>query len=112
MIPYTIKISTCLLALGLAALPGHAQQPSEAIRLNQIGFYPDAPKIAVVPAEAEGTFTVTTADRTQTVFTGTLGAVRSIDYTAKKTRLADFSKLTRPGTYVVVVPKLGHSYAF
>jgi endoglucanase len=101
-----------LLALGLVALPGFTQQPTEAIRLNQVGFYPDAPKIAVVPADAEGTFTVTTADRKQTVFTGTLGAVRGIDYTAKKTRLADFSKLTRPGTYVVVVPTLGHSYAF
>jgi endoglucanase len=112
MNPYVLKISGCLLALGLAALPGHAQQPSEAIRLNQIGFYPDAPKTAVVPAEAEGTFTVTGVDGKQTVFTGTLGAVRTIDYTAKKTRLADFSKLTRPGTYVVVVPKLGHSYPF
>jgi endoglucanase len=109
---YALTISGCLLALGLAALPGRAQPLSEAIRLNQVGFYPDAPKVAVVPADAEGPFTVTTPDRKTTVFSGTLGAVRGIDYTTRKTRLADFSKLTKPGTYVVVVPKLGHSYPF
>jgi endoglucanase len=96
----------------MAVFPLRAQQLSEEIRLNQIGFYPNAPKTAAVTAEAEGPFTVTTADRKQTVFTGTLGAPRQSGYSPKQTRLADFSALTKPGTYVVVVPKLGYSYSF
>ncbi|CAA9281281.1 MAG: GH9 [uncultured Cytophagales bacterium] len=109
---YAIRITGFLLALCLTALPGRAQGLTETIRLNQVGFYPDAPKVAVVPARAEGTFTVTGADGKSTVFTGTLGAPRQSGYSPKQTRLADFSKLTKPGTYVVVVPGLGHSYPF
>ncbi|GAB2539552.1 glycoside hydrolase family 9 protein [Spirosoma aerophilum] len=89
-----------------------SQPLSEAIRLNQIGFYPNAVKIAVVVGEAQGPFQVTTADMKTVVFSGTLGDKRTNAISGKITRSADFSALTKPGTYVVVIPGMGHSYPF
>ena len=87
-------------------------QRSEDIRLNQIGFYPHAPKIVVISTEAEGEFHITTPDLQETVFTGTLSAPRSADFSPKTTRIADFSDFKQTGTFVVLVPETGHSYPF
>jgi len=102
------------LTLSATLLPGvlAAQSATDAIRLNQIGFYPQAPKVAVVPGEASGSFTVTTPDGKQTLFTGQLSEVRTNDLSSKQTRLADFSAFTRPGNFVLNVPGLGVSYPF
>lgn len=89
-----------------------AQPLSEAIRLNQIGFYPSATKLAVVVGEASGPFQVTTPDLAKVVFTGTLGESRQNPISGKTTRTADFSTFTKTGTYVVVIPGIGHSYPF
>ncbi|MDO1447073.1 glycoside hydrolase family 9 protein [Rhodocytophaga aerolata] len=85
---------------------------SGQIRLNQIGFYPSGPKVAVVAAEAGNTFYITTIDLRKTVFTGKLTEPRTSEFSAKKTRIADFSALTTPGSYVVYIPEIGHSYPF
>lgn len=87
-----------------------AQPFSEAIRLNQVGFYPKGPKIAVVVGEQSGTFQLMTPDLKKTVYTGTLSEQRTNRISGKTTRLADFSAFTGTGTFVVVVPGLGHSY--
>ncbi|GAB3728336.1 glycoside hydrolase family 9 protein [Spirosoma lituiforme] len=89
-----------------------AQPLSEAIRLNQIGFYPNGPKVAIVVGDAPGSFQVVTPDLKQVVFTGTLGSARTNPISEKTIRTADFSAFTKPGTYVVVIPGLGHSYPF
>lgn len=89
-----------------------AQPLSEAIRLNQIGFYPNAAKLAVVVGEASGPFQITTPDLAKVVFTGTLGEPRQNSISGKTTRTADFSSFTKTGTYLVVVPGTGHSYPF
>jgi endoglucanase len=91
---------------------GTASPLSENIRLNQVGFYPNAPKIAVVVGEASGDFRVTTPDRSKTVFSGKLSAPRKAAFSGKTTRIADFSALKTPGQYVVEVPGTGHSYPF
>lgn len=87
-------------------------QLSENIRLNQTGFYPNAPKIAVVAGGAGSDFQVTTPDRSRTVFTGRLSAPRKSEFSEKTTRIADFSSLKIPGQYTVVVPGTGFSYTF
>lgn len=105
------------LALFSLYLPfGHAlaqsQSLSEAIRLNQIGFYPNGAKIAVVVGNAQGPFQVMTPDLKKVVFTGTLSNARTNQISGKITHSADFSAFAKPGTYVVVVPGQGHSYPF
>lgn len=83
-----------------------------AIRLNQVGFYPDSPKFAFVVAESVDTFHVLTAGTRDTVYTGTLGPWRSTGLSSDSTRVADISALRMPGLYVVHVPGLGDSYSF
>jgi len=89
-----------------------AQPLSEAIRLNQIGFYPNSAKTAVVVGDAQGPFQVTTSDLKKVVFTGTLSSARTNAISKKTTHSADFSAVTKPGTYVVIIPGLGHSHPF
>ena len=82
------------------------------IRLNQIGFYPTAPKIAIVVAERARTFDVLTEAGNDTVFKGRLSAARRWPPSGEVVRQADFSGLTRPGRYVLSVPGVGRSYPF
>ncbi|QXD15451.1 glycoside hydrolase family 9 protein [Rhodocaloribacter litoris] len=105
-------IPTALL-LGLILLPARAQAPTDAIRLNQIGFYPNAPKEAVVTGPpAEDTFHVLRVATGDTVYTGTLGPSRHWTLSGESMRRADFSSLRTPGAYVLDVPGLGRSHAF
>jgi endoglucanase len=89
--------------------PAKAQAATDSIRLNQVGFYPQAPKVAVVEGGRAGKFTITTPDLRTTVFTGTL---RAAGATGGHTRTADFSAFTTLGKFVVQVPGLGVSYPF
>ncbi|AKD03288.1 glycoside hydrolase family 9 protein [Pontibacter korlensis] len=103
-------VITGLLALGGTTAEG--QQLSEEIRLNQVGFYPDGPKKAIVPGKARGNFYITTSDFADTLYTGKLGEELKSVHSSKTTREANFSQLKATGTYVVAVPGLGHSYPF
>ncbi|WP_210463316.1 glycoside hydrolase family 9 protein [Rufibacter roseolus] len=93
-----------------------AQKPlssQETIRLNQIGFYPNASKIAVVVGENKGgKFFVKTADGSKTVFTGQLTDAKAAELSGKPTRLADFSGFSGTGSYVLEIPGVGKSYPF
>ena len=101
-----------LFRLVLLASQGLQPRPTDAIRLNQVGFYPSAPKAAFVVGAARDTFYVVTADLKDTVFTGLLGPRRATALSSDTTRAADFSALRTPGQYVVLVPGLGASYRF
>ncbi|TXK52623.1 cellulase [Pontibacter qinzhouensis] len=86
---------------------------TENIHLNQVGFYLSAPKIAIVTGETGGdTFYLKTSDLSETVFTGRLAEARAGEYSQKQTRLADFSDFSATGNFVLVVPGVGHSFAF
>lgn len=100
--------------LSIAGFAGwaNAQSVNEAIRLNQLGFYPNAPKIAVMVGEASGPFDITTSDLKKVVFKGTLGPARQNSISGKTTHVADFSALKATGTFVVRIPGVGHSYPF
>lgn len=90
-----------------------SQQLTERIALNQTGFYPHAPKLAVVTGELnQQRFFVTSTNLRDTFYTGELSRSRKSAYSNTITRLADFSVLTKNGSYVLLVPGLGHSYVF
>src|SRR2546430_12958267 len=101
-----------LLPVVLLASPGVPPQATDAIRLNQVGFYPSAPKAAFIVGKAGERFYVLTADLRDTVFTGPVGPCRSTALSSDTTRAADFSALRTPGRYVVLVPGLGASHPF
>lgn len=90
-----------------------AQNVTAGIKLNQLGFYPNAPKAAVVTGgTASGNFYITSTNLRDTAYSGTLSAERQSAYSTTKTRIADFSALAIKGSYVVLVSGVGHSYVF
>lgn len=105
-----------LLSLLIIFLFNCAGQPEKGeageILLNQIGYYPSAPKVAVVAGESNGSFTVTDPDRSTTFFTGTLSDRRTSGFSNKTTRIADFSALRDTGNYVLNIPGVGSSHPF
>ena len=103
------------------ACPGvWAQLPGNDIRVNQIGFYPLAPKMAVVAASSASSvvartsipFYIITVDGKDTVYTGALGPLMHSSNSSLQTRMADFSPLKKEGDYTVWIPGMGHSYPF
>ena len=91
----------------------NGQQLSEQIKLNQVGFYPHAPKVAIVTGNATAkNFYVTSTNLRDTVYRGVLSETKQSKYSKTTARLADFSTLNRSGSYVVSVPGVGHSYVF
>lgn len=90
-----------------------AQNTAENIRLNQIGFYPKAAKIAVLTGDIRANdFVVVKSGSDHIVFKGKLSAAKQSLNSSTITHIADFSALQQPGTYEVSIPGVGNSYRF
>ena len=83
-----------------------------AIRVNQIGFYPAQPKIAVALNKTSGSFWIINQKTGDTAWKGKLAMVGKDPYSGQKTTVADFSGLTLPGTYFLSTQDLPRSYPF
>lgn len=109
-------MNTLLLSIQLVfifCLRGLAQVPPPHIALNQVGFYPESKKIAIVtePSASEKFFILSTNLR-DTVFRGTLGKPVMSNHSSIITRQADFSALKLSGSFVVVAQGLSPSPVF
>ena len=114
-------LSFFVLLLAAGQLYSQSPIPPPAIAVDQLGFYANAPKYAVVvgPAAGELFFVVTMGSSSpsgssgvDTVFIGHLGPVTPSANSSVSTRLADFSAFRRTGMYRVVVPGYPSSYPF
>lgn len=106
------RATALFLAMAIASV-SFSQSGKLRIKLNQLGFYPAAPKIAVLTGEATATkFYITSTNLRDTVFSGGLGPEKQSLNSSTKTRLADFSSLTKRGSFVVLLPGIGPSYVF
>ena len=86
--------------------------PSRAIKVDQVGYLPDAPKVAfVVSADASGPFAVVDAEG-KAVLRGRLGAAVDDPDSGDRVRAADFSSVRKPGVYTIVVDGAGRSWPF
>jgi endoglucanase len=97
-----------------------AQDSLVFIRLDQEGFYPKAPKIAVLAGilnKSSSTwsekvlFFVIRENSSDTVFRGKLSTVRFSFNSSLQTRIADFSSLNKTGIFRVETAGF-HSYPF
>jgi endoglucanase len=84
---------------------------SRPVRLNQIGFYPDAVKKAIVLSDKKGDFFIQTIQK-QTVFSGKLKPSLKPNFAGHIAQSADFSLFGKPGRFVLYVPTVGYSYPF
>jgi endoglucanase len=89
-----------------------AQTATTDIRFNQIGFYPSSSKIAVITDNSQGEFIIRSVTSGESVFRSKLGNNLVSPFSPNSTRIADFSALTKPGNYVLVLPGKGDSYSF
>lgn len=95
-LPRTLFLAATTLALTAAGWAANAP----AIRLNTLGYLPDAPKHASVAAES-GSFSVVRSSDGKSVLTGKLtSATRNAD-TGEDLAMADFSSVRTPGEYRV-----------
>jgi endoglucanase len=102
-----------LCAFSFFSQKAYSQSEAEKIKLNQLGFYPFGPKIAVITTkEPLQKFYVIKANSKDTVFSGALGSLMQSAYSVTKTQIADFGKYTKPGSYYIWVPGVGRSYTF
>lgn len=102
------------LTLFLLVLVPHAkgtETPTMQIKVDQVGYLPDAPKLAIVSAPAQK-FEVKRASDNTTVWEGTLSAATSDAGTGDQVEAADFSGLRQPGSYYLEVPGVGRSWTF
>ena len=80
------------------------QAEEVAIRVNQIGYYSQGDKIAVVSGQQVGTwFFIKDVFTDSVVFTGKLDSAAYWPYSHEWARQANFSAFTTPGRYVVQV---------
>jgi endoglucanase len=90
-----------------------AQQPLAGIRVNQVGYYPHAPKIAVIVGNPSTTkFLVRNVATGVTVYSGTVSEPRLSTNSSLQTRISDFSALRIPGDYKISIPGMPDSYTF
>ncbi len=83
-----------------------------AIRINQLGYYPDANKIALVVFTNATTFEVINTLDSTVAFSGNLSAKMYWKDSGDTLKRADFSALTTEGTYKIRIPGFAESYPF
>ena len=106
-------VGVFFLFLAIAPSMWAQQMISDRIKLNQLGFYPNAPKIAVVTGQTDATdFYITSTNLRDTAFRGKLSDEKQSAYSSTKTKIAVFTEVKNKGSFVICVPGIGHSYVF
>jgi len=96
----------------LLILPINPLFSQEPIKVNQLGFHPDAEKIAIIPGDVTGEFYVISTGTHDVVHTGELSSPQTWPYSEDTVTIADFSDFDIPGTYIVEHPDAGQSHPF
>ena len=102
-----------LFALAAARFAG-GQAATTEIKVDQVGYLPAAPKIALVSQARTnpGKFLVKRTSDNGVVLQGKLGAALHDPNTGDDVQAADFSALREPGRYYIEVPGVGRSWNF
>lgn len=81
------------------------------IRVNQLGYYPNAAKKAIIANTKATKFEICTLDK-KSLFTGDLSESKDWSVSGEKLKQADFTVFTEPGTYLLLVDDAPESCAF
>jgi endoglucanase len=107
---FFLALPFLIAACATAVLP-QVNSPDN-IRLNQLGFYPRAPKLAVVLSDKPAEFRVIVSGGKEVAFTGQTQVPVKSELSGKLYATADFSELVTPGKYVLEVDGVGTSHPF
>lgn len=100
----SISMFSCCL---LAVLHLSAQE----IKVNQLGYYPNSAKVAIVPGQTATNYVVVN-DKGDTAIQGQLSTAKYWTHSEEYVQLADFTSLEITGQYKVVVDGVGESVYF
>lgn len=103
--------TVCLIWIAVFTGKNLSAQNQNRITVNQVGFLPDAPKMAIVSGETDGKFSVKNAAG-KVVFSGEIKPSGKTNFSGIKTASADFSALHQTGKFLVSVEGLPDSYPF
>ncbi|WP_222867981.1 glycoside hydrolase family 9 protein [Saccharophagus sp. K07] len=106
-------VTKCLV-MGVASCLAVAQAEATTVKihLNQIGFLPEANKVAVVPNTVGGEFWLVDAKTGRELLRGPLSQAQSWDVAGETVKIADFTAFNKPGHYKVKVAEVGESPEF
>ena len=111
-----VRIFTLIILVIIVAcqkqLPPFGESLS-GIRLNQLGYFPDAPKKAVLAdLSKKSEFHIINVVTREVVYTGTLSKKIGWDLSGEDVQVAEFTGFEVPGQYRVYLEGLGYSYPF
>ena len=107
------KLSTFLTITIVIFSPLLYAQPTKKISLTQIGFYPEAAKVAIIINAPDAIdFYLLSVNKKDTFYKGILGAPVQSLYSSAITKKSDFSDFKKSGEYILYVPTVGFSYPF
>lgn len=89
----------------------HSQEPTTHIRMNQIGFLPLTQKIAAIVNTDATTFYIQN-ELGESIYSGVLENEATWALSGESVKIADFTTVTHPGTYTLMVPQYGTSHPF
>ena len=85
----------------------------DPIRLNQVGYYPNSTKLAIVTGKVQSPFfCIVTSDGRDTVYNGSLSLEKKSAFSSTITRIADFTDFQQTGSFVLRIDGLTQSYPF
>lgn len=103
-----IVVSSCK-----EALPEYTTNNANTFRINQVGYYPEAPKKAIITDTTQATTYYLVDQQThEALFEGALSEAYTWNLAGETVRIADFSTFTTPGNYSVYIENIGYSYPF
>jgi len=109
---YIQGLCGAIILLGSCRQAG-AQGGSERIRINQLGYYPYAPKTAIVVGVKDAVAFYIIAEGTgDTVYRGHAEAALHSANSSLETQCLRFNGLQRTGRYRITVPGAGSSFSF
>ena len=110
----SILISFVLFNFNLAIIAqANNDESSSKIRVNQIGYYPNAAKKAVIADHLDATtFQLIDVAQYTVVFNGTLSNVKNWELSGEAVKIADFTEVATPGNYKIFIDDLGYSHPF
>jgi endoglucanase len=87
-----------------AQLIAASQKITNQIRANQVGYYPNSTKIAVITGKARSySFCIVSADGKDTLYDGLTGREAKSTNSSTTTRIADFSSFRQTGDFMLRV---------
>jgi endoglucanase len=102
-----------LFGLIIQQLTTTAQKLTDQIKVNQVGYYPNTSKIAIVTGKVPASvYFIASADGKDTLYEGVLGREMKSAYSSTITRIADFSSFKKTGGFILRISGVKQSFPF